>query len=165
MVDLRWCSFNRSKQLRCAKYIVNIISTCLIVSGWSFPYKETVGQLKTVRKNDKQTSCKHKLAIFSSVVNECHKINTRSRWAKLNTWDRGKMCQAASPRWRPKGEIAWHPERYPGEEEEVISSAMNVSKSPLETRVYVRWSDFSDSAVISIKKYIQYMLLRLILRL
>ena len=38
------------------------------------------------------------------------------------------MCQAASPRWRPNREIAWHPERYPGEEEEVISSAMNVSE-------------------------------------
>lgn len=47
------------------------------------------------------------------------------------------MCQAASPRWRPNREIAWHPERYPGEVE-VISSAMNVFKFPLETRVYVR---------------------------
>ena len=29
---------------------------------------------------------------------------------KLNTWDRGEMCQAG-PRWRPNCEIAWHTER------------------------------------------------------
>ena len=29
---------------------------------------------------------------------------------KLNTWDRGTVCQAG-PRWRPNREIAWHTER------------------------------------------------------
>ena len=29
---------------------------------------------------------------------------------KLNTWDRGKVCQA-DPRWRPNREIAWYTER------------------------------------------------------
>ena len=44
----------------------------------------------------------------------------------MNTLDRGKMCQPASPRWRPNREIAWHPERYRREP----SRDLNSKRSP-----------------------------------
>ena len=67
MVNLSWSWLNPPKQIQCAKHIVNIISTYLIIENCENNYQQHCG--------------KKKIANVTS-VNECHKIVTSSRARK-----------------------------------------------------------------------------------
>ena len=113
MVDLSWCSSYPYQQIQCAEHIVNTKSNYRIILLFLEKKLKWKRIPKTVRKKRYwYTSPGYSKTKIICGKRARHKIDTSSRPRRTITWDRGRMSQAASPRFRPNREIIWHPGRY-----------------------------------------------------